>query len=753
MQRILFYLLCCLPGFLHAQLKWSGSWITNTTDTTITKAPFFRKVFHTAKPLQSAVVYVSGVGYHVLYVNGKPVTDAVLEQGYTRYDKRLLYNTYDITSLWANGDNVVAAELGNGWYNVQSHAVWEFHKAPWRNTPRMLINILLTYKDGSTETLVTDRSWKCATGPSQYNNLYTGEIYDARAELPGWNKPGYNDASWQTALETNSPGGILVPQEMPSIKIIRRIKPVSVKQVDKGEYLFDMGQNFAGVVTLKVKGAAGTKVTLSYREVLKNGKIDLAHNTEHMRSWPGELPFQTDVYILKGNGVETFTPQFTYHGFQYVSVKTDGNIKLDKASLEGLFYSTDFKEAGHFTSSDPMINKLYEAARQSYRSNFLSIPTDCPQREKNGWTADAHISAEIGLWNYKSAPGYRKWLDDIRDAQTADGSIPGIVPSNGWGYDRKDFTFGPAWGSALPVITWYLYLYEGDTAAVRENYDAIKKYTDLLTNTSEHYIFKMGLGDWMSLVETPVPFTSTACYYTDAVLVSKMARILGKDADAATYAALAEKISAAFNREYYNTQTMQYNVTTATALSTTVYHQLVPAPALTRTVDQLAQKIKDNHYHADFGVLGTKYVLPSLSDNGHVELAMKMLTDTGYAGWAHWIANGATSLFEDWPGELSHNHIFFGDYCAWFYKTLAGIRPDEAAPGFKHFFIQPSFVSQLTFAKADYECRYGKIVSSWKRVGKQVILEVEVPAHTTATLRLPGREDKTLQAGKHKLTI
>jgi len=753
LQRILFCLLCCLPGFLYAQVNWSGSWITNTTDTTITKAPFFRKVFHTGKPLQSAVAYVSGVGYHVLYVNGKPVTDAVLEQGYTRYDKRLLYNTYDITALLTSGDNLVAAELGNGWYNVQSHAVWEFHKAPWRNTPRMLINILLTYKDGSKDTIVTDRSWKCTTGPSQYNNLYTGEIYDARAELPGWNKPGYNDASWQTALETNSPGGILVPQEMPSIKIIRHIKPVSVKQVDKGEYLFDMGQNFAGVVTLKVKGAAGTKVTLSYREVLKDGKIDLAHNTEHMRSWPGELPFQTDVYILKGSGLETFTPQFTYHGFQYVSVKTDGDLKLDKTSLEGLFYSTDFKEAGHFTSSDPMINKLYEAARQSYRSNFLSIPTDCPQREKNGWTADAHISAEIGLWNYKSAPGYRKWLNDIRDAQTADGAIPGIVPSNGWGYDRKDFTFGPAWGSALPIITWYLYLYEGDTAAVRENYDAIKKYTDLLTNTSENHIFKMGLGDWMSLVETPVPFTSTACYYTDAVLVSKMARVLGKGSDAVAYAALAEKISAAFSKEYYNVQTMQYKVTTATALSTTIYHGLVPMPALTKTVDQLAQKIIDNHYHADFGVLGTKYVLPSLSDNGHVELAMKMLTDTGYAGWAHWIANGATSLYEDWPGELSHNHIFFGDYCAWFYKTLAGIRPDEAAPGFKHFFIQPSFVSQLTFAKADYACRYGKIVSSWKRVGKQVILEVEVPANTTATLKLPNREDKILQPGKHKLTI
>lgn len=741
-------MLCCLPGFLSAQVNWSGSWITNTTDTTLTKAPFFRKVFRAGKPLQSAVAHISGVGYYVAYVNGKPITDAVLEQGYTRYDRRLLYKTYDITSLLAGGNNVMAVELGNSWYNVYSHAVWEFHKAPWRNTPRMLINIELTYKDGSKETIVTDRSWKYATGPSQYNNLYTGEIYDAREELPGWNTLAYNDASWQPVLETNSPGGKLVPQEMPSIKVIKRIKPVSIKKVANDEYLVDMGQNFAGVVTMKIKGAAGTKATLSYREVLKDGKIDLAHNTEHMRSWPGELPFQTDVYILKGEGTETFTPQFTYHGFQYVSVKTTADLK----SLEGLFYSTDFEEAGHFSSSDPMINKLYEAARQSYRSNFLSIPTDCPQREKNGWTADAHISAEIGLWNYKSASGYRKWLNDIRDAQAADGSIPGIVPSNGWGYDRKDFTFGPAWGSALPIITWYLYLYEGDTAVVKENYAAIKKYTDLLTSEAPGYIFKMGLGDWMSLVETPVPFTSTACYYTDAVLVSKMAHVLGNEADAVAYRALAEKIKAAFNKEFYRPDSLKYSSTTATALSTTVYHQLVPDDLKKRTVSQLATDLIAKNYHADFGVLGTKYVLPTLSENGYADVAMRMLTDTGYAGWAHWIANGATTLFEDWPGELSHNHIFFGDYCAWFYKTLAGIRPDEQAPGFKHFFIQPSFVSALTFAGADYQCRYGKIVSRWKRRGDEIILTVEVPANTTATVILPSSKVE-LQPGKHNLTV
>lgn len=755
MKNILTIAFLLIAGFVQAQYtSWKGNWITNTEDTTATKAPYFRKTFRLEKKITNATAYVAGVGYHIVFVNGKPVTEAVLEQAYTRYDKRLLYKVYDVTSLLAKqGAQSIAAELGNGWYNIQSHAVWGFQNAPWRNSPRLLLDLVVRYEDGTTETIATDNSWKCATGPSQFNCLYAGEIYDARQEVPNWNQTAFNDAAWKPALKTSSPGGALHEQIMPSIKVIRHIKPVSMKKLGNGKYLFDMGQNFAGVATLKVKGKAGTKVTMYYGEVLKNGELDMIHNTEHMRSMPGELRFQTDVYYLKGGRREVFTPRFVYHGFQYVQVETDNELSLNVKSLEGLFYSTDFEEAGHFTSSDPMINKLYEAARQSYRSNFLSIPTDCPQREKNGWTADAHVSAEIGLWNYKTAESYRKWLHDVRDAQLPSGSMPGIAPSNGWGYDRagsEEFTFGPAWGSALGFVTWYMYLYHGDTALVREHYDAFKKYTDVVAKGAEGYLFKHGLDDWMSLVKTPVPLTSTAYFYTDAVLVAKMAKVLGNTADEKTYTTLADSIRAAFNRTYFDKTAGHYKDSTMTALSAAVFHELASPEAATTAAAQLAAKVQRSNYHADFGVMGTKYVLPTLSEHGYADIAFRMLTDTGYAGWAHWIANGATTLFEDWPGELSHNHIFFGDYCAWFYKTLAGIRPDENAPGFKHFFIQPAFVKALNFVKADYESRYGIIKVEWKRVDKGIKLTVEVPS--SATLRLPvgvlkGMETKQVKVG------
>jgi alpha-L-rhamnosidase len=750
LKQVLVFLFLLISFNSFAQYNFKGHWITNTEDTTAQSAPYFRKTFNTAKKIKQAIAYVSGVGYHVIYVNGKPVTDAVLEQGYTRYDRRLLYNTYDLTKLLQSGSsNVIAAELGNGWYNMQSHAVWEFQKAPWRKTPRMLIDVVINYTDGSQDVVVTDNTWKCTTGPSQFNSMYAGEIYDARREIPGWNTLKFNDASWSAALETSSPGGKLVAQQMPSVKIIREIHPARITNQGAGTILFDMGQNFAGVVRLKVKGAAGTKVTLQYREILKpDGHIDLRHNTEHMRSQPGDLPFQTDVYILKGGGEETFIPQFTYHGFQYVQV-----TGVDQCSLTGLFYSTDFKEAGHFNSSDTMLNRLYEAARQSYRSNYISIPTDCPQREKNGWTADAHISTEIGLWNYDAADGYCKWLADIRDAQLPNGGLPGIVPSNGWGYDwgaNKDEGFGPAWGSVSTMITWYLYLYEGDTTVIRDNYETIRKYTDLLAQRAKNYIYSDGLGDWMSIVNTPVPFTSTAVFYNDAILTAKMAAILGKQEDVSTYTSLASHIRSSFNEQFFDGHS--YKDSTATALSSALFNGLAPSEAVNSTVSQLRDLLIRKDHRADFGVLGTKYILRTLSAHGYVDDAVQMLTDTSYAGWGNWIARGATTLWEDWPGEYSHNHIFFGDYCAWYYSALAGIEPDEKAPGFKHFFVHPAYATKLSFIHADHDTRYGKIVVDWKRGGGKIKLSVTVPAGTTATVSLPGKSVE-VGGGKHEYTF
>ncbi|BAV07697.1 alpha-L-rhamnosidase [Filimonas lacunae] len=758
MIKPLLLVFCCLVVCAaKAQLLQQGAWITNTEDTAARGTPYFRKVFSAGKPVAKATLEVCGVGYHMTYVNGKPVTSAVLEQGYTRYDKRLLYTTYDITALLQKGENCLAAELGNGWYNAQSYTIWFFHMIGWRKTPRLLAALQLEYADGSKETIVTDNSWKCTVGPGRFNSMHAGEIYDARKEIPGWNAPGLNDASWQKVMVTSAPGGMLEKQDMPSAVIINRITPVSVTALGSKRWLYDMGQNFAGVVTLQVQGKAGDTITLHYGEVLNaDGSINLAHNAGQMMVPPGDLTFQTDKYIVKGDGVETYTPRFTYHGFQYVQVETDGAATFDKKALTGLFYSTDFTPTGSFSSSDTMLNKLYKAAIQSYRSNFISIPTDCPQREKMGWTADAHIAAELGLWNFDAASGYRKWLRDLRDVQLADGNLPGVAPTLGRGYhwtDRNDDGFGPAWGSALPLVTWYLYMYGGDTAVVRENYAAIKLFTERMRRRANGFIYNTGFGDWVSLQQTPVPFISTAYFYSDTRLLSKMAAIVGEKDDARQYALLADSIGKAFNDTFLHDKNGLYGDTALTALSGALFHGLCPPALQKKVAERLAAGVQKRNYHADFGVLGTKYVLPALSDNGYADIAYRLLTDTGYAGWGHWIANGATTLYEDWPGAESHNHVFFGDYGAWFFKSLAGIRPDESAPGFQRFTIQPVFPEKLEWIKAAHTTRYGVIEVEWRRVKKQIKLGIQVPPGTTAVVKLPGRPDKTYRAGKYLLAF
>jgi len=727
--------------------NWKGSWITYTEDTTFRPAPLFRKPFFLVKEVKKATVRICGVGYNILSINGQPVTDAALSQEFTRYDKRLLYDTYDITNQLSIGKNCIGVELGNGRYNVQTYTIWNFDKIGWRKSPRLIFNLALEYTDGSKDTLYSDSTWKCTAGPGQFNSINAGEIYDARKEIPGWNISALDDTRWQHAVETTSPGGRLYPSTLPPIRIIRRIQPVWVKDLGNNSWLFNMGENFSGMATLTIKGNAGDTVTLHYGEMLtQKGDFDLAHNTDQMAPYHNDLTFQTDKYILKGGGTETYTSRFTYHGYQYVLVNTTAG---NQPSLEGLFYSTDFKPAGHFASSDTMLNKLYAAAIQSYRSNYLSIPTDCPSREKSGWTGDAHVAAEIGLFNFHAAAAYRKWLDDVRDVQAADGALPGIAPTRGIGFhwtSADDDGFGPAWGAALPIITWYLYLYEGDTAAINENYEAIKLFTDRLIRRADHYIYNTGFGDWLSIAETPIPLISTAYFYTSVNLLSKMAGIKGNATDQSHYRAIADSIKTAFNREFLA------KANTQAGLSCPLYLQLCSEKDKKAVATRLANTIIKDKYHPTVGMHGNKYILSALSDNGYADIAYKMLTDTAYPSWGHWIANGATTLFEDWEGKASRNHIVFGDYCAWFYKSLAGIQPDEKAPGFKHYYIRPVFPKGLEWIDVTHETKYGNITVRWKRKGTNILLTVTIPEGTTADVKALGYQ-KTFTPGQYDIKL
>lgn len=710
---------------------FKGTWLAATEDVSVQQAPLFRKEFQTSAKrrhygdgmrVKKATIYVAGLGYYDLMVNGKPVTDAVLNQSFTRFDSRIIYDVHDVTELLQTGKNCLGIELGNGWYNVQSKTIWGFDKVPWRKSPRFIMDLVIEYRGGRREVISSDTSWRWGAGGSQFNSLIAGEIYDARKEVPGWNNVGFDDKKWLGAIATVS-AGLVSPaaRAMPPVRVIREIKPVSFSKVKDGFWLYDLGENFAGVCQLSVSGKAGDTIVLQHSERWNtDGTFDAVHNSGHMIGPAADPKYGTDIYVLKGSGKEIYRPRFTYHGFRYVQVKAPPHVELKRSSILGLFYSTDFKPSGSFKSSSEMLNKLNAAAIQSYRSNYVGIPTDCPQREKMGWLADAHVICELGLWNFDAASGYKKFLADIRDTQLKDGRLPGVAPTNRIGYswiDPEDRDMGPAWGSALPLISWYVYKYGADTTVLQENYAAVKKYVNFLAGKARasDYIYRTGLPDFLAVEQTPKAITSTMFVYQDALLLSKMAAVLGDKADQSRYAALADSIKVAFNREFFNSVSGSYKVKTLTALSGALINGLCPDSAISVVAADLFSGVRKREYKADFGVLGTKWVLSALSDHGYADDAFKLLTNTK-AGWGKWMADGHTTLLECWePKEHSLNHVFFGDFGVWYYKSLAGIRVNESVPGFKRLTVEPVFPAGLDWIGVKHETRFGSIELSWKR--------------------------------------
>lgn len=738
--------------------QFVGSWITASENIEVVESPLFRKEASIKKKVIRAEAYVAGLGYYFLFVNGQSVSDAVLNQEFTKYDSRILFRKFDITNFLKIGSNCIAVELGNGWYNMQSKTIWNFDKIKWRKSPRLLFDLILYYSDGTLEKIKSDSSWKTSSGASQFNSMYAGEIYDARKEPIGWKYSGYDDGKWKQAKETFSPGGDLEEQQMPTVRVIKNISPTSFKKQTDGSLLYDMGENFAGVVQIRVKGKSGDTITMQHGERLNSdGSFDEVHNSGQMIGKPSDPKFQTDIYILSGKGTETYSPRFTYHGFRYVRIRASKGIKLSLSSLKGLFYSTDFKLAGSFRSSSVMLNRLYGAAIQSYRSNFISIPTDCPQREKMGWLADAHIVCDLGLWNFDCYSGYKKFLGDIRNVQLSDGRLPGVAPTNGIGYswiDLADRDFGPAWGSALPIISWESYRHSGDTTVLRENFGAITLYLNGLATRARasDYLYRTGLDDFLSIEKTPKAFTSTSFLYKDAVIVSKIAVVLGnKDAEK-RYRLFADSVKTAFNNEFFDYGSGSYRIKTLTALSASLENELCPEQYRGSVAAELARGVLSRNYKPDFGLLGTKYVLSALSDNGYPDQAFRLLSNPN-AGWGKWISEGATTLYEGWePKDQSLNHVFFGDFAAWYFRSLAGIEIDEAQPGFSHFSIQPVFPKGLDWIDVSHDTKYGEIKVKWKRKTNGTQLSLTIPQKTSADLAVKGYEQR-LESGKQKIFI
>ncbi len=732
---------------LGSGADWTGSeWIGIPGAAGDHPAPFLRKELEVEGKVRRARIYACGVGYAEIYANGHLVAPGTeRDPGYTNFDKRVLTVAYDVTRLIKPGQNVLGAVLGTGWYDVHDKATWNFDRATWRGRPRVRLVLAIDLVGGKTQIIDSDTSWKASTGPILRDGIYTGEVYDARKELTGWDRAGYRDSRWGLASDLGAPKGEMTARACPGVDIGETIRAKSIANPKPGVYLVDFGQNFAGHARIRLTAPAGTTVTMRYSErVGKDGIIDRAQIEQFMAKADPPQPFQTDTYICKGGGQEVWEQRFSYSGFRYMEV-TGLPFKPSLSNFEGRFAHTDLESAGEFACSNELFNRIQRATRYSYLSNAQSIPTDCPQREKNGWTGDAQLAAEAGLMNFRSATFYTKWLDDLADTQSDNGLMTLIVPTGGWGSEMRH----PAWDSAYPIVAYDLYLYSNDQRVLAKHYEKLSRYVYSLAGELKDGVLTFdSLGDWLPWsTETPSTFTSTVYLYADARIMEKTATLLGHREDAERFGELAERVKAGVERHFYEKGT--YANGSQTALSMALYFDLAPAERRAATFAQLAKNVTDQG-HIDTGILGAKYVLRVLSEGGRSDLAYRLVARKEQPGWGWWLEQGATTLWEDWKGESSLNHIMFGDVSNWFIQWVAGIGLDEAHPGFSNVNIHPQPVGDLTWASASYQSPHGLIVSSWRKDGMGFHLDVKVPANASATVTIPF-EGAVLEGGQDGL--
>lgn len=710
---------------------WKAEWIGFDSEA----APLFRREFTLKKDIAAARAYICGLGYYELHLNGAKVGDHVLDPGQTDYTERVFYVTYDVTGLLKSGPNAAGVMLGDGWYNQR--AVNE-RKYGWGDVvygdPRFIFQLRVDYADGSSDLIVSDGNWKASPGPILLNNVYAGESYDARREQPGWDAPGFVDGGWARAKQMEAPGGVLESQKIPPVKRMAVFKTKAIVNPKPDVYVFDMGQNFAGWARLRVTAPSGTVISMRFAEsVNPDGTINMESTgvgAIHVE--------QTDRYTCRGGGVETWEPRFTYHGFRYVEMTGyPGTPTPDM--LEGIAVYTAMDRAGSFACSDPMLNKIQDAVFWTFVSNYHSVPTDCPAREKCGWLGDAHIAAETGIANFDMPVFWAKYVRDIETSRrTRDGIVEDIAPGR-----RQEPGIHPDWGSAFIQIPWYMYLYYGDTAVMREHYDGMREFLAFVGSLADGYIVSSGYGDWCPPgqarpKETPVAFTSTALYYFDAVLMARMADLLGKTDDASDYRALAEHIRKAFLSRFYDYSKKTFGSQTANSLA--LYLGLAPAGDEDAVAAAIADDVvRVNGGHLTTGVTGSRHLYHALSGHGYGDTALGIFHKTDYPSIGHLFSLGATTLWESWTDNgSSKNHPMQGSFGVWFYDGIGGINPDPNEPGYKHTILRPLVVGGLDHADVSRRTPYGTVSSNWTFRDGVFTWRVSIPANTTATVCVPA---------------
>jgi alpha-L-rhamnosidase len=692
---------------LYENEDWQAKWISKHNQ--------LRKEFALGAAPVRAKAFVSGLGYYELRLNGKKVGRNVLHPAWTTYDKRVLYDSFDVTDDLQQGQNSVCAIVGTGRYKSQA----------------FILQLHIQTEDGQEEVIVSDSSWKSKPGPIVSDSLYDGETYDARLEIPGWDRPGFDDSLWEEADSAISPKGLLVSQMMPAIEVRDTVVPKTITCPDPGVYVFDMGQNFSGWAQLRVTGSRGTRIRMRFAELLyPDGNI----NRENLRQAKAE-----DVYILKGGEKEIYEPRFTYHGFRYVELTGFPGVPI-LDTLRGRIVHTAVEQTGSFFCSRPLLNRMQQNFLWSFKTNLHGIPTDCSQRdERMGWLGDAHLTAEGGMMNFDMAAFYTKFIEDISDVQDKKGTITDTVPHI-WGGRPAD----PAWGTAYPLLCWYMYLYYEDERILEDHYEGLKKYVNSLTSMAERDLLDFSrYGDWISIDKTPGGLISSFYYYYDVSLLSRIAGILKKTDEAADYEKLALRIRSAFNSKYYSPELRGYTPNTQTANALPLFLEIPDKSTRGGVIHNLVTDILyTNDTHLTTGIIGTRYLLDVLLETGNSALAYELATQTTYPSWGFMIARGATTLWELWqektgPGMNSHNHPMLGSYGAWFYRALAGIDQKASSTGYKEIQIKPQMVRDLTYAAGSIMTVRGPLRSEWKRTDRTLELKVAIPVNCQAEITLP----------------
>jgi alpha-L-rhamnosidase len=781
--------------------EWKAKWIGASLrggPRSMAPAPYLRKSFTLPDDVVSARLYVTALGLHECSLNGRPVSDDVFAPGWTDYHQRVQYNVYDVTTLLQAGDNTLGAVLGDGW--AAGHVAWG-HRQQYVDRPRLFAQLEVKTAAGATITVASDRTWKQWYGPLLHNDLLMGEAYDARLEMPGWDKPGFDDHRWLSVELFDDLGAALAATNGPPVRRIQELPPIADPTVISGftatRYTFDLGQNMVGRVRFQGSAPAGTTITLRFAEVLdEKGEI----YTDNLRTARA-----TDIYTFKGDGMETWEPKFTSHGFRYVELSGYSGT-VDRSTVTGIVLHSAMEPTGSFTCSDPLVNQLQQNIVWGQKGNFVDVPTDCPQRdERLGWTGDIQVFARTAAFNMDVAGFMTKWAQDVADSQSEQGCIPPVVPS----VDTLMEDGGPAWADAAIICPWTIYLCYGDKRILEQNYAVMTRFMDFLLATSPgsircapDYEGWLGFGDWLSInADTPRDLIGTAFFAYDANLMAQIATVLGKTREAARYRKLFAEVKQAFGARYLvgarrseaktqaaidrtqvaeadaisrgNLKAVEYGPVESkvfdtrylqpsqTAYVLALHFDLLPARLRPAATAELVADIERRGNHLSTGFVGSPYLPHVLSANGKLDVAYKLLAQTTWPSWLYPVTQGATTIWERWDGWTpengfqdkgmnSFNHYAYGAIGAWLYSTVAGIEIDPAQPGYKHSILRPQPGGDLTCATARLQTLYGELVSDWNLENGRFHWEIVVPPNTTATAILPDGDKHELAAGTHR---